>query len=214
MRVTRTSSHGSICRTRREPDICRTRKRFRRKNFPVKIQIHLSDSGSSTNEASSKKGKRKTFSPNRWPILRDLIFMGCREVINCSVIARYEAIQCFIFRLHFAKNRYNPLIQNICSRSSVGLERLPAKEEVTGSSPVGCTIWKIKSSFERMGFLFWLFISFSYNSAYFLIFGFSTFWNYYLLFFLPSRGIYNYYLAYVTLTHCCRHQRKMRQGKG
>lgn len=29
-----------------------------------------------------------------------------------------------------------------CSRSSVGLERLPAKEEVTGSSPVDCTITK------------------------------------------------------------------------
>ncbi len=59
--------------------------------------------------------------------------------------------------LHFVKNTYNPLIQNICSRSSVGLERLPAKEEVTGSSPVGCTIRKIKSSFERMGFLFFYF---------------------------------------------------------
>ncbi len=39
----------------------------------------------------------------------------------------------------------------MCSRSSVGLERLPAKEEVTGSSPVGCTM-KNKNSSERTDF--------------------------------------------------------------
>ena len=43
------------------------------------------------------------------------------------------------FNLHFCKNTYNLGIHK-CSRSSVGLERLPAKEEVTGSSPVDCTI--------------------------------------------------------------------------
>ena len=41
----------------------------------------------------------------------------------------------------------------ICSRSSVGLERLPAKEEVTGSSPVGCTIRKI-TPIPKMGDFF------------------------------------------------------------
>ena len=54
----------------------------------------------------------------------------------------------------FLPFRYISRAWYLCSRSSVGLERLPAKEEVTGSSPVGCTIWKIENSFERMGFLF------------------------------------------------------------
>lgn len=32
------------------------------------------------------------------------------------------------------------LPEHFCSHSSVGLERLPAKEEAAGSSPAGCTI--------------------------------------------------------------------------
>lgn len=43
--------------------------------------------------------------------------------------------------------------QHIRSHSSVGLERLPAKEEVAGSSPAGCTI-KNQKLIRKNGFLF------------------------------------------------------------
>lgn len=45
-----------------------------------------------------------------------------------SFVVRFDSGWC----LHYRKN--------IRSHSSVGLERLPAKEEVAGSSPAGCTI--------------------------------------------------------------------------
>ena len=63
---------------------------------------------------------------------------------NAKILGETFDIHVFLTTLRLASR----------SRSSVGLERLPAKEEVTGSSPVGCTRWFFEkdSSHEKGSF--------------------------------------------------------------
>lgn len=62
------------------------------------------------------------------------------KITNPTIAIKYFPKKIWHFLNIYIIDKSNP-----SSRSSVGLERLPAKEEVTGSSPVDCTIYISRS---------------------------------------------------------------------